>query len=342
MFNVARKLQLKSQPSKRKAPTTPPFENIHARPKSSSPYSRDQQDASAFGVGVVDFAQIQASLDLNRHGIDRLETAGHRAVTWLDKAIRHVGDEAHKLQECVQGLTKDIGQAFAETASLNSSVESVQGLVAKDKDIIEEIEAQVRSINDVIPNMRKNLEVCVAKQQELCEALEHQLPLARQKSEQLQALAQDNASTIKDQAEELTLLRREVSILKEAMNARNTESQTSKGVPSAVFPTRELDILTESIARVATRASLVDMLQMQFEMLKGRVERLEGSAHVVRTKDLNQTSSSPASPPSRLKKRPRGVDEQEEVENLEGVQSKTLKWTKSGKVDKRSLKGASR
>ncbi|KAH7627548.1 hypothetical protein B0T09DRAFT_411389 [Sordaria sp. MPI-SDFR-AT-0083] len=78
----------------------------------------------------------------------------------------------------------------------------------------------------------------------------------------------NNSVPVTDYANEIATLRTETADLRQLLdNTRSYNTERS-------FPSRELDILTSSIAKIGNRASHVETLQMEFEILKGRMERV--------------------------------------------------------------------
>ncbi|OTB07592.1 hypothetical protein M426DRAFT_8589 [Hypoxylon sp. CI-4A] len=106
------------------------------------------------------------------------------------------------------------------------------------------------------------------RQLEMCQHLERMQEVLDRQTETAKA----NLSESKAHAEEIASLRAEVREPKEELS----REQAQKSQPSvAVLPSRELDILTASITRIGQRASQVETLQMELELLKGRVQRME-------------------------------------------------------------------
>lgn len=88
----------------------------------------------------------------------------------------------------------------------------------------------------------------------------------------------NNSVSATDHANEVGTLRAENANLRRLLN--NTRSNNNQ---EQSFPPRELDILTSNIAKIGNRASQVETLQMEFEILKGRVKRLEADRETAET-----------------------------------------------------------
>lgn len=81
----------------------------------------------------------------------------------------------------------------------------------------------------------------------------------------------DHSVSATDYANDIAALRAETTDLRRLLSnvLSNNNDQERK------FPSRELDILTSSIAKIGNRANHVESLEMELEILKGRMERLE-------------------------------------------------------------------
>lgn len=88
----------------------------------------------------------------------------------------------------------------------------------------------------------------------------------------MRGIVKKNVSTSKEHTKELKSLRGEVSALRGLLNTHPASQPSDRSV---AFPNRELNILTDNIAKIGNKESQVETLHMQFEILKGRSERME-------------------------------------------------------------------
>lgn len=94
----------------------------------------------------------------------------------------------------------------------------------------------------------------------------------------------NNSVPVTDYANEIATHRTETVDLRQLLdNTRSYNTERS-------FPSRELDILTSSIAKIGNRASHVETLQMEFEILKGRMGRVETDQQTAERQKASQAS----------------------------------------------------
>lgn len=74
--------------------------------------------------------------------------------------------------------------------------------------------------------------------------------------------------------------------MKEELVRVGSQKQT---LGNSALPSEELDILTSNIKKIGHRASQVETLKMEFQLLKGRVQRME--SHGLPTANFGSTSS---------------------------------------------------
>ncbi|KAJ4420936.1 hypothetical protein N0V85_000405 [Neurospora sp. IMI 360204] len=106
--------------------------------------------------------------------------------------------------------------------------------------------------------------------------------LARQASNEMTEVGSQVQQELADLRTQVSELQTQVNanevrtLRAENANLRRLLSNTrSNNNPEQGFPPRELDILTSNTAKIGNRASQVETLQMEFEILKGRVKWLE-------------------------------------------------------------------
>lgn len=278
---------------------------------------------------AVDFSHIQASLDLNRKAIDRLDTTGFRVVSALDKAVQRVEAETNKLQKYVKDLRSDFGCTHDDVSFLKTEMKDMKQSAANGPpSVISRLESQFRYMSEAVPELRKELEAFSTESGKVIQCLESQLSQATKDSSQLKDTVESNTLTVKQHDKELNSLRMEVSTLKMLLTQGSMPQPLERSIGVS---NRELDILTDNIARLGNRASQIETLQMQFEILKERIERMDSER-------LN-ASVTPAHP-SNHRKRPYQVVQQVEaslgpdmsprVDPLDSSSVKKPKLTKSG------------
>lgn len=288
-FTVTRTLHL------RKPPAT--FEETPSKPGPSTPYSQGPS-ATKTKFDAPNLSQIQAALDLNRQDIDRIDTAGFSIVSALDEAVQRVETETNKLQKSVQGLREDFGGNQADIAILKTELKDIRKTVGDyAASAISRLESQIQSLSEAVPGVRIELNTISTQSGKDILRLEAQLSQAKKESEHLKGIVESNALIGRENTKELKSLRTDVLTLKNLPSQRPAPQPLER---STGFSNRGLDILTDNIARLGNRASQVETLQMQFEILKGRVERVEGENSSTSTG--TSTSMTPAHPPGHRKR----------------------------------------
>lgn len=118
------------------------------------------------------------------------------------------------------------------------------------------------------------------KHEKILSILESKLDNARQDLEEFRTLLENAQTSAKaalsasdTNTAEIAALKAELRHLYQALPPSQPQRSPSTGL--LVAP-RELDILTRNITKIGNRASQVETLQMEFELLKSRVERIEG------------------------------------------------------------------
>lgn len=105
--------------------------------------------------------------------------------------------------------------------------------------------------------------------------LHAELKRLRDEASKEKYLAREAASVAKEHAKEASALRAELKQLRHELEQDRAAKKLEPRQPA--FPAKELEILTDSIAKIGSRASQVETLQMEFELFKSRVKRLEAS-----------------------------------------------------------------
>ena len=82
---------------------------------------------------------------------------------------------------------------------------------------------------------------------------------------------------ITDYAEDMANLRAEMAEMRRQLDESRARERARS---ETAFPSRELEALTGTIAKISNRASQIETLQMEVEILKGRVERSETGKQV--------------------------------------------------------------
>ncbi|KAK0733596.1 hypothetical protein B0T26DRAFT_669994 [Lasiosphaeria miniovina] len=232
--------------------------------------------SAAFGSssfpGVVDIFQLRAEVEGQREDINRIDSNGFKIVSVLEKRVVGVETEVGKLKDTLGGLRRDIGVSREDLTSLKSDLIEVKRAV-QDQAPLAGLEKRLGSMTRTVGEARREISTLAIKFREEVSELRSEILRTRQDMEDLKS--EVRASVIApDHAEDTAALRAEMSQLRRQLDDARFKAAERVETP---FPSRELDILTSNIAKISNRASQVETLQMEFEILKGRVERAEAS-----------------------------------------------------------------
>ncbi|KAI1376343.1 hypothetical protein F4677DRAFT_89020 [Hypoxylon crocopeplum] len=231
---------------------------------------------------------IQAQLNAQMEETQRLNRAGYQMVSSFDNAVLRIEGEVKKLKDSMTDLreesrnyhSKDVGMENAIT-SLKDELEDVKN-ASQDQSTYGRLEQELASAKQAIVDVRQSLanelENSAKRHQQkhksILSDLEHtQDDLGRVQTELngTRETMKESVVTAKAYAKEVASLRVELKELREEMARERSERSPN----DPVFPAQEIDILTTNITKIGQRASQVETLQMEFELLKGRVQRME-------------------------------------------------------------------
>lgn len=215
-----------------------------------------------------DILQLQADLEAQRGDIERIDSAGFKVVSALDEAVSRVEGDLTKMRQTLSELQREIRGNHDDLSSLKTEITDVKRL-AQDHTAIKRLEGQLNSANNSIEEVRRNMEDVTTKFRQDLAGVKSEVRENSDGLEGLRALVRDRIST-RDHAKEMAAVRGELAQLRKQMDE-------SRSKPPESFPSRELDILTSNISKIGNRASQVESLQMEFEIFKGRIERMEGA-----------------------------------------------------------------
>ncbi len=227
--------------------------------------------ASSF-PGAAEILQLHGHLHDQREDIRRIDSNGFRIVSALDRRAGRIEGEVTKLQATVGTMHRDFGELQKELVSvrgeLSKAAASVQGVTA-----LAALEHRLDSMNTTLAAAGQQLTALNTRLDEDTGELRAELARIHQDMEELRAEVGHGVSAA-DHAQDMAALRVEMAQMRRQMDEIRTQGM---GRVDTVFPSRELEVLTTSIAKIGSRASQVESLQMELEMLKGRVERAEAS-----------------------------------------------------------------
>lgn len=237
----------------------------------------------------LQFSRLATDLEAQREDIQRIDSAGHEAVSAFNNAIKRVEEEIARCNNNILLIRRDLRGDTSRTDGLEKDMSSLKDQVGELEQSSQHatpfhhLENAVRSAQEAVTNVREDLTSDIRKSSRLLQeersAWKSELDSTRNDMENLRRelddaknMARESVSTAKTYAEDIVSLRAEIGRLREELSHSAPQKGSSS---SGMFPSREIEILTSSITRISQRASQVETLQMEFELLKGRVQRME-------------------------------------------------------------------
>ncbi|KAI0842859.1 hypothetical protein F5Y06DRAFT_75127 [Hypoxylon sp. FL0890] len=378
--NIQRTLEVKeASRSGFTAADTPPAS------ESSAHMFTDNNGPSEIREHLLD--HLQAQLDAQKEEIQRLNRSGFQMVSSFDNAVFRVEGDIKKLRECTEGLQEDLKTQHSKTASTKDDVTSLRNDLDEVKkasqvkssysNIELELDLAKQAVEDVRLSLSKYFDESAKEQKRHetvisdLESVQRDLSHIREELDKTRKTTAESISTAEFSAEEIVSLRAELKELREEL----AKERSQKPPPTdPEFPSREIDILTTNITKIGQKASQVEILQMEFELFKERLQRMEKTrtpngqdAADVETQSRNSvrfplgasgqkrkhspqpevTTNSNTPSAALSSKRPMrapspGSPPSMQNHKLEDKESQSPRLTKSGKVDKRYLKGSLR
>ncbi|KAI1390263.1 uncharacterized protein F4822DRAFT_231041 [Hypoxylon trugodes] len=231
---------------------------------------------------------LQAQLDSQRDEVQQLNRAGYQMASSFDNAVLRIEGEAKKLRDSMAKLQDRLKDYQSKSVNVENSVSSLKTelsqvkKISQDRSVYVGLERELASAKQTIADVRQSLSGDLKKvtkeQQQKHETLASELNRAQRDMELMREelrgtkeIAKQNNTTTKSYTKEVASLRTELKELREQLAQERSRKQPN----NTIFPTEEIEILTTSITKIGQRASQVETLQMELELLKGRIQRME-------------------------------------------------------------------
>jgi hypothetical protein len=153
------------------------------------------------------------------------------------------------------------------------------------------LENRLASVTSIINETRQQFDTLESRFQQEMDGIKSVVSQQQRDVEDLRSKVRSRVPAA-DYAQDMATLRSEITHLRRQLE--ETRAQGAERVEAA-FPFRELEVLTHNIAKISGRASQVETLRMELEILKGRVERAETSRQAADSRQLPRASD-PAPP----------------------------------------------
>ncbi|KND90263.1 hypothetical protein TOPH_05144 [Tolypocladium ophioglossoides CBS 100239] len=235
-------------------------------------------------VDNLDFMQLQADLDAQRVDIHRIGSTGMQVVSNFETAIARVERQMKQLGDSIDSVRKDSDGQRGDLRSLKSEVTDVRW-GCENNSVVSRLDQQLQTTDRVVTELRQALNKfkpemadlrgqLAAAQQDLHEARDETARL-KNEADETKPIAHESVAVSKQYAFEVSTLRREIKQLRGELAQERAQQRSSE---FSSFSSHELDILASSISKIGNRASQVESLQMEFELFRTRVQRLEARA----------------------------------------------------------------
>ncbi|KAI0193200.1 hypothetical protein EV127DRAFT_479043 [Xylaria flabelliformis] len=232
--------------------------------------------------GTPKLYRILNEVNAQRGELERLDTAGYHIVASFDQAVQRINEEVEKLKTDMVQMTGDLSDYSARTRVLADDIQGIQKTLqplAAQSNSKQESSYIRNAISEAKVSWRVELRDKWEKHQQQLNLLEVKFVNAQQDLKDSQASFESARTTAKAallaseaNTGEIASLKAELQHLRQELALeRSYKSSTT----NPVFAGREMDILTSNITKIGQRASQVETLQMEFELLKGRVQWME-------------------------------------------------------------------
>lgn len=207
-------------------------------------------------------------------------------VSSFETTIGGVERQMQQLSQSVDDARRESDSQRRDITSIRSDVTDLKQNRA-DNSLISRLDLQLQKTDQVVDELRQALSRSQSDighlHQQLTEAHEEvrrakvetsnlKQELDETKQRQL-AMAEASSPANDDASIQVAALWREVKQLRSELAAERARPKHPDSMPSVT--SHELDILASSISRISNRASQVESLQMEFELFRTRIQRVE-------------------------------------------------------------------
>ncbi|KAK4211417.1 hypothetical protein QBC37DRAFT_14029 [Rhypophila decipiens] len=243
------------------------FKRVLIRAQSLNGPSTSSGGPSPSANEAVDVFKLQSELQLQQEDISRIDTNGAKVVPSLGSGLTNIERQVKNLQDTLGNVRRDVSGVEEEVKSVKTEVGEVKRL-AQSHPPAAAWEERLGSVTSTIGEVQEKLTGLASQLAELTWNKQHVESLESNNKQSAPPGQHDQVMT--GILAELAQLRRE-------MDGMRSKGQVQNSTP---FPSRDLEILTANMTKIGGRASQVEPLQMEFELLKGRLERMEANGHI--------------------------------------------------------------
>ncbi|KAL7788648.1 hypothetical protein V8C37DRAFT_411597 [Trichoderma ceciliae] len=267
---IQRTLHLRGQPAVAQGKPSPV--NGKAAPQNESSPSRDR----------FDIMQIQADLEVQQDEIQRIGAAGFQVMSTFDGTVARFEKQMRQLSESVASVRKDGDEQQADIKSLKTQMSDARWSSQSDA-VVARLDQQLQTTDRVVTELRQIIQKSkteaaslrtelTAAQKEIADMKRANARL-KEGADEAKQVAQEGIATSKLYASEVASLRREITQLRSELAHEHTHHSSLDEDPA--ISSHQLDILASNISKIGNRASQVESLQMEFDLFRTRMQRLE-------------------------------------------------------------------
>ncbi|KAJ3563568.1 hypothetical protein NPX13_g8150 [Xylaria arbuscula] len=243
-------------------------------------YDREQGAAEHPGIEC-----ILDKIDAQGEQIERLDTAGIQVVASLDRSLQQIGETIRIMKDDMTCAKRELLNNSNKTRELANDVLSTQTEVEKVKRTLQplivesHLEQERLSIDAAISEAKVSLGVEFSS---MCDTYLETADLLESKLENMQRDLKEFRNTAhaallesKTNFEDIAALKSELGHLRQDLALERSSKSSST---NTAFTSHEVDIITSNITKIGNKASQIEPLQMELELLKSRMQRIEAQA----------------------------------------------------------------
>lgn len=273
---IQRILQLRGQPA-----TTQPTPSSPLNGKANPHPQNGEPPPSRASFDII---QIQADLEAQQDEIQRIGAAGFQVMSAFDSTVARFEKQMRQLSESVANVRREGEGQQADIKSLKTQMSDAKWSSDGDA-VVARLDQQLQTTDRVVTELRQIIKKSQtetnhlrnelsAAQKEIAEVKRANARLKKDADEAKQ-VAQEGVATSKMYASEVASLRREMAQLRSELVAQQQDMRHSSVDEDPSISSHQLDILASNISKIGNRASQVESLQMEFDLFRTRIQRLE-------------------------------------------------------------------
>ncbi|KAM0471779.1 hypothetical protein ACHAPX_009172 [Trichoderma viride] len=283
-LKTAKDLRRKAEP---KIQRTLPLrgQSAAAQAKLSTPSGKTApQNEATPSRDRFDIMQIQADLEVQQDEIQRIGVAGFQVMSNFDSTVARLEKQMRQLSESIASVRRDGEGQQADIKSLKTQMSDAKRSSHNDDGVVARLDQQLQTTDRVVTELRQMIQKSKsdttglrselkAAQKEITDVKKANARL-KQEADEAKQVAQEGIATSKLYASEVSSLRREIAQLRSDLAQENDHHHSSAGEDPSIS-SHQLDILASNISKIGNRASQVESLQMEFDLFRTRIQRLE-------------------------------------------------------------------